>query len=122
MIPRKVVIEFTTDASGDATVYTDAIVGRIHSILYDPGDVATGADLTITTETTEQAVLTITNAGTSAVRWSPRLPTHDLAGAAETYDGTEPVNDSIVAVDERIKIVVDEGGNAKTGTVTVIVA
>ena len=119
---RKVSAAFTTTAGGAATVYTDDVVtGRILSVRYEYADADTGADITITTEDTGQAVLTLTNAGTSTVQKQPRQATHDVTGGAETYDATEPVNDYIWAVNERLKVVVAQGGNTKTGTLVFIV-
>lgn len=111
---RKVSATFTTDGSGNATVYTDAVNGRILSVIYTYGDAATGADITISTETTAQTVLTVTNAGTASTQWQPRLDQHDNVAAAQGY--TEAW-----AVDERVKVVVAQGGDTKTGTITVIV-
>ena len=109
-------ITVTTDASGDATVYSTAkYTGRIVAITYD-GGMATGADLTITTEDTAQAVLTKANAGTSAVAYRP------VATLQAVADGSDLVAyDYIHMVDERLKIVVAEGGNVDTGVFKLVV-
>ena len=116
-------VSITTDASGDATVYTGYVNGRILGIIYKPGSsgIDTGAGLTITTETTGQAVLTKATAGTSTVFFYPRAQVHDAAdGAALTLDGTRKNVDYIRAVNERIKVVVASGGNAKSGSIEFI--
>lgn len=110
----------TVDASGDATVYSDqAAHGEIRQIRYVPDGTSpldTGADLTITAEGTGLAIATLTNIGTSAVQWAPRQATHSTAGAAALYAAAgAAVNDRIGIVAERIKVVVAQGGNAKTG-------
>lgn len=116
---RSVTKAFTTDASGAATVYTDAINGRVLSVIFTNTDAASTSDFTITTEDTAQAVLTLTNQNGSG-KWQPRQATHDTSGAAETYDATEAVNDYVFVADERIKIVVAQGGDTKTGTFTIL--
>lgn len=119
-------LAFTTAADGSATVRSGFPVnGRIQEVTYTYDDADTGADFTVTGNTTGRAVLTITNAGTSTVTWKPREVVHPIAntgaGAALTYDGTNEIYDSFWLVDEEIKLVVASGGNAKSGTLTFIV-
>lgn len=119
---RKVSVTATTNASGAATVYTDVVNGRILSVLFNDTDIDAGGDATITTETTGQAVLTLTNFGGSDGQWQPRQATHATDSSASLYAASgEPVEDHIWAVDERIKIVIASGGNVKSGVFTVIV-
>lgn len=113
-------ITITTDAAGDTTVYSGDFVGLLHELIYVPGTLATGADLTITDDVTGAAIITITNGGTAAVRLAPRVPTVDATNAASLYADTgEPVNDRMAIVG-RLKVVVAEGGNAKTGTLYIV--
>lgn len=119
-------VAFTTDAAGDVTAHSGAAVnGRLSEVVYTYGDADTGADVTITGRTTGKALLTITNAGTADVTWRPRGVVHSLAetgaGTAVTYDGTNELYEPIAVVDEEIKVVVANGGNAKAGTLTFIV-
>lgn len=116
---RSVEIEFTTDSSGDATVYTDAINGRILSVIFTDTDTASTLDLTITTEDTARTILSLTDQAASG-QWQPRNPTHDTSGTAEVYASTDAVNDHIWVADERIKIVAAQGGDTKTGAIKVI--
>ena len=105
----------TTNADGAATVYLGSrIRGQIQAILYAPGTLATGADLTITGETTGVPVLTKANAGVDNLWFRPMAPASKVAdGAASTL--TEcPVWLYL----ERLKVVVAEGGNAGVGTIT----
>jgi orotate phosphoribosyltransferase-like protein len=110
--------DILTDASGDATVYlTHSVNRKLNGFLvmlkYTPGTLATGADLTITGETSGVPILTITNAGTSAVFYYPRALGNAVAdGAAGT---TSTV--FIPIKDERIKVVVAQGGNAGAGSI-----
>lgn len=108
----------TTDASGDATVYSGIVNGRILGIKYLPGasGLDTGADVTITTETTAQDVLVLSNAGTSTI-W--RYPVQLRHKAADGTDASSP--EYVFAVNERIKVVVAQGGNAKTGSIGFLV-
>lgn len=117
-------ISVTTDASGDATVYSTVFTGKIHTIRYvRPGSspLDNGADATITLESTGQAVLTLTNFGAASATFYPRVPVHDEAGAAATLDGTRAMRDQVVGVNDRLKIVIAQGGNALSGSFTLVV-
>lgn len=110
----------TVNGSGDATVYSgQPATGEIMQIRYVPDGstpLDTGADLTITAEGSGLAIATLTNIGTSAVQWAPRQATHSTAGAAALYAAAgTAVNDRIGIADERIKVVVAQGGASKTG-------
>lgn len=110
-------VTFTTASDGSATVYSDRVNGHVHAIRYAYVDADTGADITITGETSTIPVLTITNAGTASTVHHPRAATVDVSNAASLYAvGGEPVETLIPVADERIKVVVAAGGNAKTGT------
>lgn len=118
---RRETVTITTDASGDGTGYTGTVTGTIRSIRYVKTDYATGVDMTITGETTGIAIVTLTNYDASGTVY-PRAATHDTTGAASLYAaGGTAVNDHIPVVNERVKIVVAQGGNAKTGTFYVTV-
>lgn len=114
-------VSITTIADGSATAYVGPVNGAVSAILYD-GGMATGADITFTGEETGTPIHTWTNAGTSAVTVAPRQPTHDLVGAASLYAaGGEGVEDKIYIFNERIKIVVAQGGNVDTGVFNVTI-
>jgi len=113
-------VSLTTDASGDATGYTPVITGRIQTIIYAKADFADGVDFTVTAEATGQAIWAEANVNASAIR-APRQATHDTIGVASLYAvGGEPVEDHICVANDRIKIVIAQGGATKTGAVTVI--
>lgn len=120
MTITRVAVAITTDASGDATAYTSPVTGFVRAIRYVPdGSVPldTGADLTITGNTTTIPIVTVTNLGTSAVTIAPRLATASVANAAALYAAAgTAVNDLIPVCEEAIKVVVAQGGNAKKGT------
>lgn len=114
-------VALTTDASGDATGYTEAVNGPIHTVRYVKGDFADGVDFTVTLERTGEAVWSESDVNASATR-APRQATHGVDGSASLYAATgEPVEALIVAANDRIKVVVASGGDTKSGTVHFIV-
>lgn len=111
--PRKASVTATTDGSGAATVYTEAILGKIIAIGYTKSNFSDGVDFTITTEDLGQGVWTDTNINASEIVY-PKQLNDDVLGADLTA-----IYDHIRAFNERIKIVVASGGAATTGTFTV---
>lgn len=115
------VLSITTAADGSATAYCGPFNGRVLAVLYDGGFAAT-ADFTITSRTTGQAILSLTDVAASAASWAPRRATHSTAGAAALYaGGGSAVLDHIHLVNEDISVVIAQGGNAATGILTFIV-
>lgn len=115
-------VTVTTDGSGDSTDYTTLIqYGRIHSITYTKTDFAVDVDFAITIEGTGEGVWTESDVNATKTV-APRMATHDVAGNASLYDtvSSEPVEGHIVIVDDRVKIVVSNGGDTKTGTFNVV--
>ncbi len=124
MYVRKFTVAITTDGSGDATAHTALDGrgnvappnGRVVSIAYTKTDFATGVDFTITDETTGQTIWTETNVDAS-VTVAPRQATHSTAGVASLYAAAgTAVQDHVVVANERIKIVIANGGVTKTGS------
>lgn len=117
-------VTVATAADGTGTGYTPVVTGRILSVHYakpGSGSYSDGVDFTVTTETTAQDVWVESNVNASASR-APRQATHGTDGAAALYAaGGTALRDHVVAVRERIKIAVAQGGDTKTGTFTVIV-
>lgn len=112
-------VTLTSAADGSATGYIGPVTGFIHALRYVPHGstpLDTNADVTITAEVTGAAILTITNIGTSALNLYPRAATASVANAAALYAATFPVNDRIPVCEERIKFVVAQGADTKTGT------
>jgi hypothetical protein len=122
MYAQRLVIPVTTIADGSATAYSsETITGRIINVMYNKTDFVDGVDFTITSETTAQNIWTELNVN-AAKTIAPRQPTHDSAGLASFYAAAgEPVEDYIVLVQERIKIVIAQGGSVKSGAFIVIV-
>ena|SRR3990167_2904303 len=116
---HKVSTAIVTDASGNATVYIGSkLRGYLVALIYRPGTLETGADLTVTAETSGAPILTKVNLGTGNSYLYPRaLPTN--ANSATGPLGTVP-SERIPLVNERIKVVVAQGGNALAGTIEAI--
>ncbi|TCQ28260.1 hypothetical protein [Rhizobium sp. PP-CC-3G-465] len=107
-----------TAADGTATAFSPRATGKLHSIHYVKDGAtafADGVDFTVTAETTGEAIWNEQNVNASAARY-PRAPTQSAAGAAALYAaGGTAVQDKIGLANDRIKIVVAQGGNAKVG-------
>lgn len=113
-------VTITTDSSGAATVYIGTkIRGTLYALIYKPGTLDTGADLTITTETTLQPILTKVNLGTGNSFLYPRAKPSIANDATGGLNSTPSV--PIPIINERIKVVVAQGGNTLTGTIQAII-
>lgn len=115
------VVNVTTAADGTATAYSPVITGKISAMRYVKSNFADGVDFTITLEATGQVVWDEDNVNASATR-APRQPTHDTVGAASLYAAAgEPVEDYIVAANDRVKIEIAQGGNVTSGAFHIVV-
>lgn len=114
-------VTVTTAADGTVTAYTPRLSGKIHQIEYVKTDYADGVDFTITGEATGVGLWTEANVNASAVR-APRQAAHSQVGAALLYAaGGTAVTDPVALANDRVKIVLAQGGNAKVGTFHVLV-
>jgi len=114
-------VTVTVDASGDATAYTPRLSGELCAIHYVKTDYANGVDFTITSEATGQGLWTDANINASEVV-QPRAPTHDQVGAALLYAaGGAAVGTKIALANDRVKIVIAEGGVSKIGVFHILV-
>jgi hypothetical protein len=102
----------TTAADGSATVYLGSrLRGRVHAIQYVIGTLDAGTDLVITGETTGVAILTDSPA---ASEWFyPRA----FANAVTTGAAGTVAQEDVHVLNERIKVIVAQGGNTLTGTI-----
>lgn len=116
---QRIAISVLTDSNGDFTGYSEVVQGRILQVRYVPdgsSPLDTGADVTITGEQSGVSILAQSNIGTSAYTKAPRQATHDVAGAAALFAaGGTAVQSEVVVGQERIKLVIAQGGNAKAG-------
>jgi len=116
------VVAVTTAADGSATAYTPVVTGTIVAIHYVKTDFANGVDFTITAEATGETIWTESNVDATASR-APRQATHSTAGVAALYaGGGSAVLAPIAIANDRVKIVIASGGNAKTGTFHVVLS
>lgn len=121
MTIRRYTVPVVTAADGTATAYSPYLSGYLNQIIYTKTDYATGVDFTITAEATGETLWTESNVDASTSRM-PRGATHSTAGVASVYaaSGTA-VNDRIALSRDRVKIVLAQGGNAKTGSFQIVV-
>lgn len=113
---RTETVTVTTDSGGAATAYTANVTGKISAIRYVKTDFADGSTMTVTNETTGEAIWSESAVNASATR-APRQATHSVTGAALLYAaGGAAVADQIAIGGHRIKIVIASGGATKTGT------
>lgn len=118
---RKYRVAVTTASDGTATAYSPVLSGYIHDIEYLKTDYADGVDFTITAENTGRGLWTESNVNAAAIR-APRQPTHSLVGVAALYaSGGTAVNDRVALSRDRVKIVLAQGGNVKTGAFVITV-
>lgn len=116
------VVSVTTDASGDATSYSPVITGKISAIIYVKTDFADGVDFTITAEATGETIWAQTDVN-AAAKVAPRQATHSTAGVAALYAaGGAAVLDHICLAQDRVKIVVAQGGNVTSGAFHIVVS
>lgn len=110
-------VTITTDGSGDAEVFIEGGYWFIEEIKYVKTDFTDGVDFAITGEDSGTNIWTESDVNAS-VTVRPRAETHSTAGVAALYAGSgTAVNDKILIVDERVKIVISSGGAAKTGVI-----
>lgn len=106
----------TTNGSGHATVYSDEpIFGEVLSISYVKTSYDNGADFTITGETSTLSLWTDTDVNASETVYPSVVRNLNTDGSALT------THSNIFLAGERVKIVVAQGGNAKTGTFRIVV-
>jgi hypothetical protein len=117
MYARRLTVSVTTDASGDVTAYSDFIEsGFLSQIRYVKTDFDNTADFTITLEATGETLWAENNVAASATR-APRQATHGTDGTASLFAAAgSAVQDKIAIAGSKIKIVVAQGGNVKSGT------
>ena len=115
-------VEVTTDSDGDATAYSSWLRGFLERIEYVKDDFDDGVDFTITVERTAFNLWTENTINASTTR-APRTGVHSGAGAALVYTSdNQPVVDRVALGHQRIKIVVANGGNTKSGAFHLIMS
>jgi hypothetical protein len=121
MYAERHVVAVAVSGSGAGMGYTPTVTGRVLSIRYVKTDYADGVDFSITAETSGETIWAEDNVNASATR-APRAATHSTAGVAALYAaGGQAVNDYIVLANDRVKIVIANGGVSTTGTFHVVI-
>lgn len=121
MTIRRFRVPVTTASDGTATAYSPYLSGYIHDIEYVKTDFADGVDFTITGEATGRSLWAESNVNAAAIR-APRQPTHSLAGVAALYAaGGTAINDRVALSRDRVKIVIAQGGDTKSGAFMITV-
>lgn len=114
-------VTITTDADGNGVGYTPDLTGRIFNVIYSKTNYANGVDFTVTLERSGQTIWQESDVNASKTV-APRQATHATDGSASLYAATgEPVEDYIVAAEDRVKIVVAQGGATKSGEFIILV-
>ena len=103
----------TTDASGDLTVYSnEAYSGEVYAVQTIDGTLDDGVDITVTSETADSLnipILTKANFNTDGIYYPRTVANQVSDGAASTVYDVKPLASG------RIKMVLAQGGNAKSG-------
>lgn len=108
-------ITVTTITGGTATAYLPKTNGKLLRIRYAKTDYADGVDFTITGEDTGESLWTDTDINASEIV-RPRIAVQNEAGDDINYEGVNKICEPYILVDERIKIVIAQGDDAKSGT------
>ena len=116
MYARRLTVVVTTDSGGDGVGYADVDYGLLSQIRYEKNDFAAGVDFAITVEGTGEGLWTQSDVNASTTK-APRQATHGVDGSASLFaSGGTAIQDKIAIAQDRIKIVVAQGGDTKTGT------
>ena len=113
MALRKIKLYGTVDASGDLTITSNVnLLGYLHQVRWIDGDLDDGIDAVLSVDSADGAspditLLTLTNANDDAIYFPRELEDDNAGSALVTY--TWPV------VDGALKLVISDGGNAKSG-------
>ena len=102
----------TTDASGDLTVYSnEAYSGEVYAVQTIDGTLDDGVDITVTSESVDYSIpiLTKANFNTDGIYYPRTVANQVSDGAASTVYDVKPLASG------RIKMVLAQGGNAKSG-------
>jgi hypothetical protein len=109
-------IAVTTASDGSATAYSGRTFnGRLVAIQYTKTDFTDGVDFTITSEESGQTLWTQSDVNASVMKY-PLTQACSTAGVAATLDGTRALLVPIAITNERIKVQIAQGGNAKQGS------
>lgn len=107
-------VDLTTDASGDVTGYGFAAVGTVYAVQLVDGTFDDGVDVTVTSEHSDLSIPILVKANFN----SDQMVYPRVLEALNT-DGTNLATHTEPLCLGRIKVVIAQGGNAKSGSVVV---
>lgn len=117
-------VDVTTDAAGDAVVYSEQLNGELCNIIYvkdDSTPFADGVDFAVSLERSAQPVWTESDVNASK-DIAPRQQVSDIAGIGLVASATgAPLIDRFQSGDDRFKFVISNGGDTKTGQFILII-
>jgi len=116
MYAERKTVAVTTDASGNATAYSEYLTGRIAAVVYSKIDFAAGVDFTITLEATGESLWTEADVNASKTVYPVQKGNLGGTGVASTL-----IELPMHAANDRVKFSIAQGGNAKTGTFILVV-
>lgn len=113
-----VVTVYVDSASGTGSADTDPLSGRVIGVRYiadGSAPYSNTADFTITTVTTGQTILTLTDVSASTIKY-PYTIQHESAGGADAIYATgNEVRVPIYVFNEKVRFAVAQAGTATTG-------
>lgn len=110
---QQVRLAITTDGSGDGSATSDdQYVGLLYAVQLIDGDFDDGVDLTLTAEQGELAIPLLTKAD-----WNSDQIVYPRVLEALNTDGTALTTHTAPLVAGKIKAVIAQGGNAKSGAI-----
>lgn len=116
MTVRRFSIAVPLSSGGAAEVYSPKLSGKLISINYSKDNYSNGVDFVITAEASGETLWSEENVNATSTR-HPRAATHGITGAAALYaSGGTAVNGYLTLGQDRIKIVIANGGTSTSGT------
>ena len=106
-------VSVTTIADGSATAYSPVVTGKVVEISYIKDTFVDGVDFTITAEVSGASLWTDTNINASEVVAPVQVANINTTGAASTLTEVP-----VYLAQERVKIVIAQGGNVGFGSKT----
>jgi hypothetical protein len=115
-------VSIITATGGAYDGYSDTLTGAIHEIAYSLGatgsTLASTADFSITTERDGVVLWSQSNVPIAAKQVRPRRTATTVSGITATNASlTEPV----MVQNDRVHVVIAQGGNTKAGTISVTI-
>jgi hypothetical protein len=111
-------LNFTTDGSGNATVESsDVYIGYLEALQLIDGDVADLVDIVVTCEQGDLSIPILTKAD-----WNTDQMVYPRVLQALNTDGTALTTHTRHIVSGKLKIVIAQGGDTKTGAVIFYIA